>query len=573
MNHVAFSPDGKVLATASGSLSSSSLRVADDTAQLWDVVTGKEITGLTHTHEGLVFDVAFSPDGKVLATASGDKTARLWDVASGRELTRLTHEATVSDVAFSPDGKVLATASGNSFDFEVEDKTARLWDVATGTERARLTHEGRVSYVAFSPDGKTLATASDDKTARLWAVDTGTERARLTHEGGVTHVAFSPDGKTLATASYDKTARLWAVDTGKELARLTHEDTVSDVAFSPDGKVLATASGNSFDFEVADNTARLWDVATGKELARLTHEREVIHVAFSPDGKTLATASADQTARLSLWRPEDMIAEACSRLNRNLTRAEWQQYLGDEPYLKTCADLPIGSDFFDEGRKLAKEGKLEEAIAIFREARSADPSLTFDPEVEAHKLAAPGLVEKGKKLAEEGQWQEAIAIFREARSFDPSLTLDPDSEARKLAAPGLVKNGRALAKDGKVQEARAKYAETQQFYPALEISAEDWNVLCWDGSVAGHATEVMDACQKAVALDPENGGIRDSRGLARALTGDGKDAIEDFQFYLKWTEKIQKFEDRRPQREKWITDLKAGKNPFDAETLEKLRGQ
>ncbi len=117
-----------------------------------------------------------------------------------------------------------------------------------------------------------------------------------------------------------------------------------------------------------------------------------------------------------------------------------------------------------------------------------------------------------------------------------------------------------------MQEAIALYKEAQKLDPTLEISADSWNALCWDGSLHGNAAEVIFACEKAVALAPEDGGIRDSRGLARALTGDTQGAIEDFQEFIEWT----KNERKKAQRQRWIDALRADKNPFTEEEIKSL---
>ncbi|WP_406475805.1 AAA family ATPase [Streptomyces sp. NBC_01615] len=303
-----FSPNGKILATAS----------YDRTVRLWDVTDrthpkplGKPLTG----HTSWVSTAVFSPDGRTLASASDDGTIRLWDVrdpSHPRPLgTPLTgHDGTIYLLAFSPDGHTLAAAT--------EDHVVRLWNVGDPRKPSALGaltgQTAAVRSVAFSPDGRTLAAGGDDMTIRLWNVADPRHPkpidAVLTGHTDLVHsVAFSPDGRTLASGSADDTVRLWNVADPRHAAPLGapltgHTGPIWSVAFSPDGSMLAAAS--------QDSTASLWNVSdpaypsqVGEPLAGSSGEMYAL--GFSPDGRTLATGSGDNTVRLWSIPTSDMI--------------------------------------------------------------------------------------------------------------------------------------------------------------------------------------------------------------------------------------------------------------------------
>jgi len=285
---VAFSPDGKRLASGGGGGLNRPAEV-----KLWDAASGQVILTF-EGHSGIVRSVAFSPEGKRLASASGSNKqpgeVKLWDAANGK--AKWTLQTAATSLAFSPDGKHLASGGGGA--------GVRILDAASGREL--LTLQGSkgsgVRSVAFSPDGRRLASALGDGTVMLWELASGQVYLTLKgHAAFVLCVAFSPDGKRLATASKDKTVKLWDAASGKELLTLHgHTDGVNSVAFSPDGMRLASASGSGF---TNHTEVKLWDATSDKELLTLHgHTDGVNSVAFSPDGKSLASASSDKTVKL-----------------------------------------------------------------------------------------------------------------------------------------------------------------------------------------------------------------------------------------------------------------------------------
>jgi len=262
-----------------------------------------------------------------------------------------------------------------------------------------------------------------------------------------------------------------------------------------------------------------------------------------------------------------------------------------------------------QAEELARDGAITEAVASYQEALRLDSTLVISPEVEAGRIYAPIVVEKAAELARSGDITQAVTVFNQAIELDPQLNLEPFKEARRLAAPRLVDLGTQLARIGDIDGAifryelaltydpasyfeppvkaqieygRALYDKhafaqamqavtvAQNISPTLDVtstlSAYQWSELCRGGSLVGVATVVMPACERAVVLSPQDGLVYDSRGLARALTGDLAGAANDFVFYTAWAKENSDITQAETvaKRDAWIIALHAGYNPVAA---------
>lgn len=312
--NIAFSPDGKKIASAS----------YDKTVRVWDL-NGKELNVLENQHEDKVFSVTFSPDSQIIASGDFDGHIKLWKLNSERknfeyhtdikdnDLDR-AHKKGVYSLAFSPDGRMLASAS--------RDGSVKLWKLDSKNNFPSLeqtlkdAHEKGVNSLAFSPNGNILATGGRDNTVKLWEKNNKGkfEKSKKTlpekFDDLVWSLAWSPDGEKIAIASRDSTVKLWdwksnllstfcsSSDCEKEpnsdKKPKSHNDRVMSVSFSADGKAIASGS--------LDNTIKLWKLDENSKARLITtlsgHSNGVYSVSFSPDCKTLVSAGADITIRL-----------------------------------------------------------------------------------------------------------------------------------------------------------------------------------------------------------------------------------------------------------------------------------
>jgi WD40 repeat protein/tRNA A-37 threonylcarbamoyl transferase component Bud32 len=393
---VAFSPDGKSIASAYG------LKV-----QVWDIA--KRVC--THSFEGhsqQIVDVAFSPDGGSLASASYDNTVRIWDLRKKEEPRVLKgHTDGVYGVAFSPDGRRLASGSG--------DTTVKVWDLRHGQDAISLRgHNHQIACVAFSPTEGQLASASIDGSVKLWNPETGEViKSLVGPRSEVNSLAFSGDGKFLASGHWDKNVYVWDLESGSVKYGLAggHTGRVLAVAFSRDGRFVASGG--------EDQLIKIWDLSGARKPRTLQgHAQEVTGLDFSLDGRLLASSSADATIRI--WTLD-----------------------GDQPplVLRGHGKQVTGVAFSPDGSRLASSG-FDLAVRLWDPATGENTQTLKGSTDGVHR---PAFSPDGRRIAAGDQnsavkvWDlttgQVTLILKGHRSYVFTVAFSPDGQ--RLATAGV----------------------------------------------------------------------------------------------------------------------------------------
>lgn len=521
-DYAAFSPDSQTVVTSDW-----------EEIRVWEAETGQLLYVFTDENLSPVTSIAISPDSSLLATGMAGPTIRLRNLATGavdRDLVVAMETEPDSfgagPLVYSPDGSHLAVAVG---------RTIVLLDAGTGKTVRELAGEvfGETEYgsalignghalavtaLAYSPDGQVLVSASGDTTLRLWDVNAG-EQLRCFElntelHGGTMGVAMYPDGRTVAVRGETVIYFLDIVN-GRLLDSWQATGTGNLERFVSDGyeeietftSIQFSNDGQSLLVSMGDQTARIYDAATGTLTGLMRHPRPVNWAAFSPDGGRIVTAIGS---------------------------------------FDDFADHPVYEAWIWDGTH---------------------------PDI-ALAAAAQNLVEEGLARAESGDASGALALFERAQALNPDDEYDLAQEGRLRAVIALYMSGVGRARAGDLSGAISTLGAMAQVDPAAELVAHSQNALCWYGSLWGQAARILSICELAVqgaASDESLANFRDSRGLARAITGDYLGAIEDFTAFVASYEDSFLPSQEVAQRKEWITTLQGGRNPFDKATLAALR--
>ncbi|MEM6437206.1 MAG: hypothetical protein AAF773_25620, partial [Cyanobacteria bacterium P01_D01_bin.115] len=592
-----FTADGETLISSSH----------DHTLKRWQADGILVNTLESHTAEVNALEVALQSDR--LISVSDDATLKVWRATGELQSTLEEHAAPIQGLTISPDGEHWASVD--------EAGLLNLWSKDGEVLQTLPLEAGFADIVRFHPQEPVLAIAAGNGAERTvllwnWQQDTSTP---VDSSGSfpVRDLQFSPDGKLLATASWNGNLDFWDLAGRKQHSFFAGiEGPLNAMHFSPNGQLIALTSGPS---------TLLFD-RQGEFIQMFTAPKHFFpfSLRFSPDGTTLATGH--RWGKILLWNldlaalvqtgceksaaflqshpeilgelplcqtPERLQQSATVLVNQAIVQARqgnrdaalqtfqqalaWNPDLGLDPQAEVQKFMRQGeaNQLLDEGDRLASEGDLDAATEKYQAAKVLDPLLTFEAgelaQQEALEAEVNRLITEGENLAETGDVEAAIAKFQTAKAQSPHLVIAPESRAQRLAAEAKFAEADAALDDEQFSSALMAFTQAQQLYPDITAQSDLLNSLCWQGSLNGAAADVIDICEQAVTAAPEHAGNRDSRGLARALTGNLEGAIADFQFFVDNSEN----EADKQQRQQWIQQLQAGQNPFTHEVLKGLR--
>jgi len=608
---LAFSADGTQLLSTG----------EDGRLQVWRVDQPETKPVAIEAHRDAIVGGVFIGDGKRVATAGIDALVRVWTIAepAAPPVSLRGHAERIASLSLEPGQRWLASGS--------LDGTVRLWDLQAPEPSSVLfgPRKGQINIVSLSADGRWIAAADAAGEIRVWnrsepqaepgvlpADRSAGERARIAA------LRFSPDGRWLAAFGAGQ-LRLWRMRTEEQLAlacriagrnmrladwrahleRLPYRLSCAEHGLHPDWLADADAVAKSGD---VDRAVALYQAANGL----------VPSLAIEPRARAVALASstrlADGRSLARQGRSDAALAEL--GMIRKIDPASTLDAAAEvERVVKAQALVSQASD-------KAKAGELEPAIALYRQARQTDGSLEIDPEREARRGVAPSIQARGDALAEKGQLEEAAALyaraldyglesgndpatrgrnlrahalaaearrigrqgdldaatamFQQALALEPALGIDPVAEGRKSVVEQRIEQAGQLAGQQKYGEALALYREALSFDPKASLNAMSLNESCWQGATKEMAAQVLGLCDLAVALDPKDGRIRDSRGVARVLVGDRAGAIEDFRAFVEWAPQNGYSGDEVEARKRWIAKLAKGAKVGTFRQLEAL---
>jgi WD40 repeat protein len=510
--------------------------------------------------------LAFSANQGALVTAFAGRVER-WDLATLAPTTLL--ERPFGD---NEPFTVKVALSDERYLFLGDDTpNGRLWDLQQPATPPRLIprREGEIYVAAFNPAG----------TIQLWSTADPAQAPRLLRGHGpgsnIYLLAYSRDGQKLLSGGTDRSVVLWDLSGAEIKATVLggQRDFVGAIAFSPDGSRIASAeitNGqiDAFILSVPVNntqpsTIRLW------ETARLSDPPVQIALsgalnqyarglAFRDDGRSLLFSDGLQTMQWPL-ELDDLVALACATASRNLTIGEWQTAFGTRQYRKTCPARLPGLDALIRGLFAAQAGDQQLALSLLELARESDPTVV--PAARERQWAARGHLQVNA-------FAQAMDALEAAHSLQPDLVLVEEYSAVIDAGANALREG-----PGSTSAVYSAYERLERIDPTL-VSITNWERICRKGALWGgaDARAALQACDRAVALEPDNGRLRDSRGIAYAMAGQRNRAIEDFAFFVLWAQGRDEAA-LIGERQGWIDALRNGGNPFDPATIARIRAE